>query len=80
MLASTRISLTYNVLAFVIFVLAGVLAYLIWSYQPVPNTLGEVLRPIGLAFVVVAGLIQVCATAANPLAKRVVRALRSKSL
>jgi hypothetical protein len=80
MLASTRISLTYKILACVIFVLTCVLAYAIWSYQPVAETLGAVLRPIGLVIVLAVGLIQAYVTAANPLAKRVVRALRHKSL
>lgn len=80
MLASTRISLTYKVLACAVFILTCVLAYAIWSYQPAQDTLEEVLRPIGLVIVLAAGMTQAYMTATNRLAKRVVRALRFKSL
>lgn len=80
MLASTRISLTYKVLAGVIFILTFVLAYAIWSYQPASDSLEEVLRPIGLVILLAAGMTQAYATATDPLSKRVVRALRYKSL
>jgi len=80
MLASTRISLTYKIVACLILILTGVLAYVIWSYQPDANTLGEVLRPIGLVIVLAAGLAQAYMTAIDPLAKRVVRSLRYKSM
>lgn len=79
MLASTRISLTYKFLAFVFIVLTCVLDYAIWSYQPVADTLGEVLRPIVFVIVLAAGLSQAYLTATNRLAKRVVRTLRYKS-
>ncbi|MEM8515383.1 hypothetical protein RCH14_004744 [Massilia sp. MP_M2] len=80
MLASTRISLTYKVSACAIVILTCALAYAIWSYQPAQDTLEEVLRPIGLVIVLAAGIIQAYVTATNRLAKRVVRALRFKSL
>lgn len=80
MLASTRISLTYKVGACTILALAGSIAYSIWLYQPDPETLGELLRPIGLMLVIVAGLGQACMIATDPLARRVVRFLRYKSM
>lgn len=76
MLASTRIGLAYIAVAFAILLLTGLLAYGIWRYQPAPDTLEEVLRPIGLVTVLVAGLTQAYSTATDPLARRVVRALR----
>lgn len=80
MLTSTRIILTYRALALLIFGLSAALAYLIWFYQQEPDTLGKLLRPIGIACMLLVGLVQAICTVADPLARRVVRRLQHKSL
>jgi len=80
MRTSTRISLTYKFLACVSLSLTSLLAYIIWSYQPVPDTLGEALQPFGIGASLLAGITQAYLTVADPLARRVVRMLRYKSL
>lgn len=79
MLVSTRINLTYKILACVIAILTCAIVFAIWSYQPAADTLGEVLRPVGLVIVLTAGFTQAYLTATNRLAKRMVRVLRYKS-
>jgi type IV secretory pathway TrbL component len=80
MLTSTRIILTYRALAVLFIGLSVAMAYLIWAYKPVPDTLGELLRPIGIAFMLLVGLVQAICTVADPLYRRVVRRLQHKSL
>lgn len=80
MRTSTRIVVAYRTTACVILILACALAYAIWSYQPFPNTLGEMLRPIGIAIILAVGTCQAYLAAIDPFAKRVVRVLRNKSL
>jgi type IV secretory pathway TrbL component len=77
---STRIILTYRVLGTAFVGLSAALAYLLWTYQPVPNTLEEALRPFGIVFVSLFGLSMAVWTLTDPLARRVVRVLRHKSL
>jgi type IV secretory pathway TrbL component len=80
MRASTRIILTYRLLACFFLILSGILAYGIWSYEPVPNTLGEVLRPVIFVAVIMIGIAQAYVMLNDRLAKRLVRTLQSKSL
>lgn len=79
MLTSTRIVLTYRAVAVLLFGLSAALAYLIWIYKPIPDTLGELLRPIGVALMLLVGLVQATCTVSDPLARRVVRRLQNKS-
>ena len=77
---STRITVTYAVIALV---MAGCVVFLEWAvYQSRswPGSLEDALRPfalIGLPFV---GLFMIYATLFDPVARRIVRQLRFKEL
>jgi hypothetical protein len=80
MRASTRISIAYSGMGLALASLTGVLAYLLWIYEPMPETLEELLKPVGLVFLLLVGLTQAGLVFADPLARRVVRMLRHKDL
>lgn len=80
MLTSTRILLTYRALGLIFVGLSVALAYLIWTCQPMPGTLGELLRPIGIVCALLAGLVEAICTVTNRLARRVVRRLQHKGM
>lgn len=79
MRASTRISMAYSIFGLAQAVIIGFLAYSLWTYQPMAETLGELLKPVGWAFLFLAGT-QAVLVFADPLARRVVRLLQHKSL
>ena len=79
MRASTRISMAYSVFGLTQAAIIGVLAYSLWTYQPMPETLEELLKPAAWAFLLFAGS-QAVLVFAHPLARRVRRNLRHKAL
>lgn len=78
MRVSTRIIITYATLGTSLAALSGILAYLLWIYEPIPGTLEALMKPVGLAFLILIGIVQAAFAFADPLARRVVRRLRYK--
>lgn len=75
---STRISLTYAVIALIMAAATSFLAYQVWEWQPAPDTLGHELRLVALVILPLVGLSQVIQIAGDPLAWRLIRMLRRK--
>lgn len=68
MRASTRISMAYSVFGVMQAAIIAFLAYSLWTYQPMPETLGELLKPVGWACLLLAGT-QAVLVFADPLGK-----------
>ena len=75
---STRISLTYTVIALIMAAATSFLAYQVWVWQPAPDALGHELRLVALVILPLLGLSQAIQVACDPLAWRVIRMLRRK--
>lgn len=76
--SSTKIILTYSMLAVVMAAAISFLTYQVYMWQPPPDTMAEVLRPWALAILPLAGLSQILQTVFHPLAIRVIRMQRRK--
>lgn len=75
---STRILLTYSVMALIAIVAISFLTYQAWEWQPPSDTLAHEMRLVALALLPLAGLSLVIQIVGDPLAWRVVRMLRRK--